>query len=74
MPLTVVTPVLAAADTGYIIASVVVSAVVLVAYLLIVAIRVRNAAERLDELEQRIDRRTASEGDVASVPPEVASR
>lgn len=73
MPLTVVTPVLAAADTGYIIASVVVSAVVLVAYLLIVALRVRNAAFRLDELEQRIDRRPV-DGEVATVPPEVAQR
>lgn len=73
MPLNVVTPVLAAADTGYIIAAVIVSAVVLIAYLLIVAIRVRNAAFRLDELEQRIDRRSA-EDEVATVPPEVASR
>lgn len=73
MPLTVVTPVLAAADTGYIIAAVVVSAVVLIAYLLIVAIRVRNAALRLDELEQRIDRRPVDD-EVAAVPPEVASR
>lgn len=73
MPLTVVTPVLAAADTGYIIAAVVVSAVVLIAYLLIVAIRVRNAAFRLDELEQRIDGRPA-EDEVATVPPEVARR
>lgn len=73
MPLTAVAPVLAAADTGYIVASVIVSAVVLVAYLLIVAIRVRNAAFRLDELEQRIDRRPV-EDEVAAVPPEVASR
>lgn len=73
MPLTVVTPVLAAADTGYIVASVIVSAFVLVAYLLIVAIRVRSAAYRLDELEQRIDRRPV-EDEVATVPPEVAQR
>lgn len=73
MPLTDVTPVLAAADTGYIIAAVVVSAVVLIAYLLIVAIRVRNAAFRLDELEQRIDRRPVDD-EVAGVPPEVAQR
>lgn len=73
MPLTDVTPVLAAADTGYIIAAVVVSAVVLIAYLLIVAIRVRNAAFRLDELEQRIDRRS-TEDEVTTVPPEVAQR
>lgn len=72
MPLTV-TPVLAAADAGYIVASVVVSAAVLVAYLLIVAIRVRNAAFRLDELEQRIDRRPLGD-EVVAVPPEVASR
>lgn len=73
MPLNAVTPVLAAADTGYIIASVIVSAVVLVAYLLIVAIRVRNAAFRLDELEQRIDRRPV-EDEITTVPPEVAQR
>lgn len=73
MPLTDVTPVLAAADTGYIIAAVVVSAVVLIAYLLIVAIRVRNAAFRLDELEQRIDRRPVDD-EAAGVPPEVAQR
>lgn len=73
MSLTDVTPVLAAADTGYIIAAVVVSAGVLIAYLLIVAIRVRNAAFRLDELEQRIDRRSADD-DVSAAPPEVARR
>lgn len=73
MSLTAVTPVLAAADTGYIIASVIVSAVVLVAYLLIVAIRVRNAAFRLDELEQRIDGRPV-EDEITTVPPEVAQR
>lgn len=73
MPLNVVTPVLAAADTGYIIAAVVVSAVVLIAYLLIVAIRVRNAAFRLDELEQRLDRRPVDD-EVTTVPPEVAQR
>jgi biopolymer transport protein ExbB/TolQ len=74
VPLTVVTPVLAAADTGYIIASVVVAAVVLLVYLLIVAVRVRNAAERLDELEQRIARQPAGEDEIATVPPEVAPR
>lgn len=73
MPLTDVTPVLAAADTGYIIASVIVSAVVLVAYLLIVAIRVRNAAFRLDELEQQLDRRPVDD-EITAVPPEVAQR
>ena len=40
---------------------------------LIVAIRVRNAAFRLDELEQRIDRRPVDD-EVAGVPPEVAQR
>ncbi len=73
MPLTV-TPVLAAADTGYIIASVLVAAVVLVVYLLIVAVRVRDAAFRLDELEQRIAGGTTGEDEVAAVPPEVAPR
>lgn len=73
MPLTVATPVLAAADTGYIVAAVIVSAAVLVVYLLIVAVRVRDAAFRLDELEQRIDRQPVDQ-DVATVPPEVAQR
>lgn len=71
MPLTV-TPVLAAADTGYIVAAVVVSAVVLIAYLWIVAVRVRNASVQLDELEQRLDRLPIDEP--TAVPPEVASR
>ncbi|MBF6621445.1 MAG: hypothetical protein ITG02_14595 [Patulibacter sp.] len=72
MPSITVTPVLAAADTGYIVAAVVVSAVVLIAYLWIVAVRVRNASVQLDELEQRLDRLPVDEP--AAAPPEVASR
>ncbi|MFA4928676.1 MAG: hypothetical protein WC558_09165 [Patulibacter sp.] len=71
MPSITVTPVLAAADTGYIVATIVVSAVVLIAYLWIVAVRVRNASAQLDELEQRLDRLPIDE---PAVPPEVASR
>ncbi len=71
MPPIAVTPVLAAADTGYILAAVIVSAVALLVYLWIVAVRVRGAAAQLDELEQRLDRLPIDE---ASVPPEVLQR
>lgn len=72
MPLNAVTPVLAAADTGYIVAAVVVSALTLIVYLWIVAVRVRNASVQLDELEQRLDALPVDE--VAAVPPEAAPR
>lgn len=72
MPLNAVTPVLAAADTGYIVAAVVVSALTLIVYLAIIAVRVRNAAVQLDELEQRLDALPVDEA--VTVPPEVASR
>lgn len=73
MPPIAVTPVLAAADTGYIVAAVVVSAVVLVVYLLIIALRVRNAAVQLEQLEQRLDRLPVRD-EAPAVPPEIASR
>lgn len=59
MNLTAALSLLAVTDDGgpaYVVAAVVVSTVVLLAYLVIVAFRVRNAAERIDDLEQRLDR------------------
>jgi hypothetical protein len=44
---------------GYVVAAVIVSAVLVLAYLVIVAFRVRDSAERLDALEERLDRRSA---------------
>ncbi len=73
MPPIAVTPVLAAADTGYIVAAVVVSAVVVIVYLWIIAMRVRTAAVQLDELEQRLDRLPVEDEPVVT-PPEVAQR
>jgi hypothetical protein len=40
---------------GYVVAAVVVSAVLVLTYLVIVAFRVRDAARRLEELEARLD-------------------
>jgi hypothetical protein len=71
VPPIAVTPVLAAADTGYIVAAVIVSAVAVLVYLAIVAVRVRNASVQLDEIEQRLDRLPVDE---AAVPPEVVRR
>ncbi len=70
MPIAVA-PVLAAADTGYIVAAVIVSALAVVVYLAIVAVRVRDASVQLDEIEQRLDRLPLDE---ATTPPEVVQR
>lgn len=62
-------PLLAQVDNGgpgYVVAAVIVSAALLLVYLLIVAIRVRDAARRLEVLEQRLDAAKApAPGDVA---------
>jgi hypothetical protein len=50
---------------GYVVAAVIVSAVLVLAYLLIVAFRVRDSAERLDALEERLDRREAASVDAS---------
>lgn len=62
-------PLLAQVDNGgpgYVVAAVLVSAALLLVYLLIVAIRVRDAARRLEVLEQRLDAaKTPAVDDVA---------
>jgi hypothetical protein len=50
---------------GYVVAAVIVSAVLVLAYLVIVAFRVRDSAERLDALEERLDRRATEAGGAA---------
>lgn len=55
---------------GYVVAALVATAVVILTYLVIVAFRVRNAANRLDELERRTDE---AQGPAASAGPSTGS-
>lgn len=55
---------------GYVVAAVVVSAVLVLAYLVIVAFRVRDAARRLEALESRLD---AAAGRLDATSPDGAT-
>jgi hypothetical protein len=57
---------------GYVVAAVVVSGVLVLAYLVIVAFRVRDSARRLEALEQRLDA-TAAAREARGVPEDGAA-
>lgn len=59
---------------GYVVAAVVVSAVLVLAYLVIVAYRVRDSANRLGALEERLDAAAARRDPADRVEPGAAVR
>lgn len=58
---------------GYVVAAVVVSGVLVLAYLVIVAFRVRDSANRLEALEARLDASAAARREAQTAPEDGAA-
>ncbi|CAB4913250.1 unannotated protein [freshwater metagenome] len=56
-------------SAGYVVAAVIVSAILVLTYLVIVAFRVRDAARRLEALESRLDGAAARVGGTGTADP-----